>query len=404
MILTSLLLQTFGPLANFCGTSSGIENPEFNLEGHGYTRSPSPPPVPLPPPPPQQPRNCCIRIPAQHVDMLPEVAPATVNEADEPRGLSLGTASSRRLPRVILIVRDTMKTALNPFHLWREYLHRPSYDPDSFLPVDDLANVHESERRVNSNTGGTGEPTTTSSLDPPWPFSNMSIWKLMRWLNSGSSMKSETEVNRLVNEVILQPDFSVDDLRGFNSQRENAKADNAAAPSSGTSFPGFTEVGVNIQVPSGRKDTPPGTFTVPGLYYRDILAVIKEAFAHPLSAKYHLSPFRLFHQPPSSDKEYRVHGEIYTSDAFIKEHDRVQRTTLHPDDIGCTRERAVAALMFWSDSTHLAQFGNAKLWPIYMMLGNLSKYIRSQPNSQACHHLAYIPSVKWLYIIHDPVC
>ncbi|KAJ7185362.1 hypothetical protein C8R46DRAFT_377085 [Mycena filopes] len=49
--------------------------------------------------------------------------------------------------------------------------------------------------------------------------------------------------------------------------------------------------------------------------------------------------------------------------------------------------------MFWSDSTHLANFGNAKLWPIYMLFGNLSKYIRAKPNSGAEHHVAYIPSL-----------
>jgi len=31
--------------------------------------------------------------------------------------------------------------------------------------------------------------------------------------------------------------------------------------------------------------------------------------------------------------------------------------------------------MLWSDSTHLASFGNASLWPIYLYIGNLSKYI-----------------------------
>jgi Plavaka transposase len=48
----------------------------------------------------------------------------------------------------------------------------------------------------------------------------------------------------------------------------------------------------------------------------------------------------------------------------------------------------VAALMFWSDSTHLANFGTAKLWPIYLLFGNVSKYICGQPKSGACQHVA----------------
>lgn len=50
--------------------------------------------------------------------------------------------------------------------------------------------------------------------------------------------------------------------------------------------------------------------------------------------------------------------------------------------------------MLWSDETHLTSFGSAGLWPIYLYLGNLSKYIRGMPTQFAAHHLAYIPSVS----------
>ncbi|KAJ3569580.1 hypothetical protein NP233_g4962 [Leucocoprinus birnbaumii] len=94
------------------------------------------------------------------------------------------------------------------------------------------------------------------------------------------------------------------------------------------------------------------------------------------------------------DSSERVYGEIYSSDVFLEEHERIQGPgNLPNDDLGCRRERVVAALMFSSDATHLADFGNAKAWPIYMMLGNLSKYVRSTPSSGALHHLAYIPSL-----------
>ena len=61
---------------------------------------------------------------------------------------------------------------------------------------------------------------------------------------------------------------------------------------------------------------------------------------------------------------------------------------------GCNLETVIAALMLWSDSTHLANFGNAALWPVYMFIGNLSKYIRAKPTSFSAHHLAYIPKVS----------
>ena len=56
-------------------------------------------------------------------------------------------------------------------------------------------------------------------------------------------------------------------------------------------------------------------------------------------------------------------------------------------------EKAIAALMFWSNSTHLANFSTVKLWLIYLLFGNVSKYICGQPNLGACQHIAYIPSL-----------
>ncbi|KAG1857827.1 hypothetical protein F4604DRAFT_1931350 [Suillus subluteus] len=45
--------------------------------------------------------------------------------------------------------------------------------------------------------------------------------------------------------------------------------------------------------------------------------------------------------------------------------------------------------MFWSDSTHLTTFGNAKLWPLYMYFGNESKYHCCKPTCNLSNHVAY---------------
>jgi hypothetical protein len=50
--------------------------------------------------------------------------------------------------------------------------------------------------------------------------------------------------------------------------------------------------------------------------------------------------------------------ELYSSDAFITEHAKVQQQPAEPD---CHLERVVLGLMFWSYSTHLANFGTASL-------------------------------------------
>ena len=192
------------------------------------------------------------------------------------------------------------------------------------------------------------------------------------------------------------------DLHNFNTHRENSRLD--VADKASPLEDNFQVTSITIEVPTGQPDnpsTPTRTYSVPGLHYRKLLNVIKAAFQDPLSRQFHFTPFSLMHRSPITHEEQRVYGELYHSDEFINEHKRVQnRSPPPPDDPGCKLEKVIAALMFWSDSTHLTNFGTAMLWPIYLFFGNLSKYIRSRPSSGACHHLAYIPSVRHLNV-HD---
>ncbi|KAJ3887325.1 hypothetical protein GG344DRAFT_80858, partial [Lentinula edodes] len=121
---------------------------------------------------------------------------------------------------------------------------------------------------------------------------------------------------------------------------------------------------------------------------------IRAAFADRLASQFHFAPFKLFQEIEDDNGEtisQRVQTDIYNSDVFLEEHKNLRRAPT--DDKDCKREKVVSALMCWSDATQLANFGTAKLWPIYMLFGNLSKYIRASPNSGAVHHLAYIPTI-----------
>ena len=360
------------------------ENVVYNMEHQAMDQDLSPPSFPLPlsnPPPPlsspQPPlpqftqagrpkRN--YRLPARYEDVNPEPLRPLEEEEEQP------TAA---LPRLCLIVRNRLRTATNTFSLLREYLYRPSFDPDSFVREEDL-----------HRDGG----TDAVFIQPSSPFPvhrNESVEMLMNWKDSGTSTKSDAEVNRLVNSVLLDPNFKLADLKGFNVARENQRSDVAETES--PFFDSFQTADINIEVPSGTRGILPGTFSVPGLVYRKLTAVIQAVFSSPLASHFHFSPFKLFHRSPSGEE--RVFSEIFNSDAFIKEHDDVQRAPLPPDQPDCKLEKVVAALMIWSDSTHLANFGTAKLWPIYLLFGNISKYIHGQPNSGACQHVAYIPSL-----------
>jgi len=217
-------------------------------------------------------------------------------------------------------------------------------------------------------------------------YSNRSTELLMHWQTTGSAKKSDKEVIRLVRDILCHPEFKLDELAKFNATRENQKADAADEKSF---LQSFQHVSVEIDVPSGSPHEASHVFSIPGLYYRPITTLIKQAFESPISLKFHFSPFKLFRKHPNSEDSEHLYSEVYNSDVFLDKHNKVQRAPT--GDPTCKREKVIAALMFWSDATHLATFGTAKMWPVYMLFGNLSKYVRCQPNSGATMHLAYIP-------------
>src|SRR6266581_942341 len=364
---------------------------EFPHRPSPVALSPGPPPLPTPSFPPRQsgpasPRPLPLsqsgrplrvhRLPARYQDIYPEAPHPAASSSSSPAAATTDPSETAVIQRVTLVVRNRFRTAPNTFGLWKEYLYRPSYDPDACISPEDLYLPHTSTIVLDE------EATEEVSI-----YTNKSTELLMNWQNSISTQKSNEETTRLVHSVLFDPQFCLGDLNHFNATNENRKAD--AAEEKSPFLQSFRHASVNIDVPSGSPHDASQKFAVSGLYYRQITSLIKEAFEGPISKNFHFSPFKLFRKHPNSESRDRIYSEIYNSDVLLDEHDKVQRAPT--GDPTCKREKVVAALMFWSDATHLATFGTAKMWPIYMLFGNLSKYIRSQPNSGATKHLAYIP-------------
>ena len=323
------------------------------------------------------------RIPARYEDIQPE-GPAPLPPAPPLPPIAPGLYA---LPRVILHVRDFMRTGLNRFNLFREYHHRPSHDPDHSMPEDELSNRH-AVQPAEINLIPHAE-----SRRPPWPFQNMSIYLLMEWMITGGNRKSIGEVDRLARDVLGSKDFRLEDIANFSAHKENKRLDSSEQhdPSSPFLGDGWTEKSVRIAVPTGQKDSEGlgRPFTIPGLQLRSLCNVMKSALADITSRRFHFSPFKRFWKSPSG-AEVRCYDEVYTSDEWIEAHDDLQK---QPNEPECKLEKVILGLMFWSDSTHLTSFGTAKVWPLYLYFANLSKYIRCKPSSGASHHVAYIPSV-----------
>ncbi|KAG2051821.1 hypothetical protein BDR06DRAFT_983417 [Suillus hirtellus] len=236
------------------------------------------------------------------------------------------------------------------------------------------------------------DPFTTR---PPWPWKSMSVWRLMSWLVTGSDWKSMAETKHLVNEVLRAEDFNLKDFENFNPDAQmkhfDASKDHMDIPGI-FQQDGWKETDVKIMVPSKEKNLKGNgcMFLVSGLLYRPLIAVIKAAFSEQLSKRFHLTPFKHIWKSPVTGREQQLYGELYTSDAWIQAHNELQKQRREDS---CKLERVIAGLMFWSDSTHLTQFGNASAWPVYLFFGNLSKYVCSDPNSGACHPVAFIPTL-----------
>jgi hypothetical protein len=218
-------------------------------------------------------------------------------------------------------------------------------------------------------------------------YTNKSAALIVDWQNTGSPAKSNVEVNHLVHNVILHPDFQLDQLHSFNVARENQRADLAEAESPLLNT--FQHADIRITILSGNKDVSPCSISIPGLYFHKLTTLIKELFESPLSSMFHSTPFKMYRMRPDGNSKERIFSEMYDSDVLWEEHNKVQCALTN--DLTCKWEKVIAALIFWSDATQLASFGTMKLWPIYMLFGNLSKYVQCQPKSGATKHVAYIP-------------
>lgn len=197
-------------------------------------------------------------------------------------------------------------------------------------------------------------------------------------------------------QVLQHPRFRNEDLGKFNIDRVDAMlVDDNEEPNVIPNIQGqWNEVDVTIKAPvydpdSGSSFT---TVQVPGLRYRKLTTAIRSSLEDwSTMERMHLEPYRSYWTRPGTSQTERIFDEIYTSDAMLEAHETLQR---QPQEPGCTLERVVLALLFASDATHPTNFGQAKLWPVYMAYGNISKYDRCRPELSLMQHIAYLPGVS----------
>ncbi|PCH36414.1 hypothetical protein WOLCODRAFT_82233, partial [Wolfiporia cocos MD-104 SS10] len=232
------------------------------------------------------------------------------------------------------------------------------------------------------------------------PFPNASLFMLMEWVNSSSNLRSSKQIEALL-QILIHSDFDIQHLIGINIACESSRLDEFRKTNGALrSTDGWIETSVHLHVPKEgihhtSEDQAP-MFEVHNIHYCPLLDIITAAFQGSDVDRYHWAPHRQFWHSGDSEAEYedtRIYSELFNSNAMLEEDTKIQAVDPNPDDPEGS-EAAMVPIMLWSDSTHLASFGSASLWPIYAYFGNPSKYICGWPSAHAAHHLAYMPPVS----------
>jgi Plavaka transposase len=316
---------------------------------------------------------------------LPFMSPTTSPEPEEP-GL------------------QHLQTEPDDFGLFRIYPIRPTIEPDTNSDLDDVCDAPgletfetPSSRRWWARFGSTDMTTNKKISNNIYaPFKNPTIFRLINWYHSSSGEMSISRLNSLVKDVINPSDFQKEHFDNFSAKRELQRLDDEEDTSYPFSNENVWKVStVTIPLPAehvkhtSEIDAP--VLEVPGVHHRNLVEAITTAFQDETAKKFHYTPHHLYWKPTPESEPERVITDLFNADAFISEYKELLK--LSPPSSATHMEMAIAAMMVWSDSTHLAEFGTASLWPIYLFFGNQSKYSRARPSDFAAHHIAYIPSV-----------
>jgi hypothetical protein len=389
----------------------GFDNDDMDVDNEDKGSEPTRHEIPeFQPPPTAYGRQ--RRFPRRYQDFLPNSTVHIPHMPPTPAIAKPTVAAPSRSPSPVIEIPEPtptsiLKTDRDEFGVYRVYTTYPSTNPDEIQDLESrcdapgLATASEGREKRWWTSFGQAEPGLSSLKGPAnfcAPFLNATVFRLMNWFYSATSTKSVAELQSLVDDVLLAPDFDVSDLRGFNARRELRRLDDEPERHSGMSSlladqNGWRQSTVKIKLPAEKVcqiEDDANTLEIPGVYHRSLIEVITTAIQDNNAKTFHYTPFSLYWQPTPESTPERLYSEIYNSDEFIEEHSRIRQL---PPEPGPQYEHAIAAMMISSDSTNLGQFGCASLWPIYAFFGNQSKYDRAKPSQFAAHHVAYIPSV-----------
>ncbi|TEB31764.1 hypothetical protein FA13DRAFT_1791092 [Coprinellus micaceus] len=351
-------------------------------------------PVPVPP---LMGRGFRVRAPPQHFkDFLatsaipfeiPMFGQATVTPPSSPSPTPTdagpsGPASERSR---ILQASEWKKTRMNGFNLYKSYWTpeaRP-HDPDLFLSSSGSEEAEGDDEPSDSQATEPTErtiPYAKPGTNPYYPFPNWSSYKLGEWFWSEGG-KTYQSFEHLVS-IIGDEDFRAHDIQRTNWKKIDAALGSSEFdddPPQSQEDAQWVDDGTSWQT---------AAVTVQGLRFRPLVPIILDKLQDKAAAEhFHIVPSELWLRRGDSEKDVRVHSELFHSGAFLEAYRQVQ--SLPPEEDEDELPRYVVALMFASDETHLTSFGDAQLWPAYMHFGNEPKDKRGKSSLKLFEEIAY---------------
>jgi hypothetical protein len=301
-------------------------------------------------------------------------------------------------------------TSPDSFGVFRKYSSIPSHNPDDTDPFSDIPSTSPGIAAPQmSSAGNVGSNLTISSAshssNPLADSENPTEDLLLGWWSEGAC-DGVASLDRLA-KCLTSPYFDISQLKDFNAVSAVRRFEKSHCPStSGTTLvpgDGWKTGSVKIRLPctgvKQREEDAP-EFTVDGILYRDVVEVIVNELQDPDSfERIHLKPFEEWWKPSNSDDPVRVYSDVFTANAMLEADRELQDSLKAATTAGPQLETFIVSALLYSDGTGLAAFSNATLWPMYLYIGNESKYVRSKPTSFSAHHIAYLPTV-WDLVVH----
>ncbi len=114
------------------------------------------------------------------------------------------------------------------------------------------------------------------------PFLNTTIFRLMNWFYS-SATKSIADLQALVDDVFLSPDFNLTDLKQFSAKQELRHMDGEIHTMESTSSPfsnenGWQQSTIRIKLPVKKvhqREDDASELKIPGVYHCSFLVVVR---------------------------------------------------------------------------------------------------------------------------------